>query len=477
NKSQNNRDQKTGRTAQATPEGVPCGGVSRQDQVATAEILDTIERWRKWAHEWSGSAFVSGEKLPKAGEGMSEDDHKSELYSGLCRLGSNLQWLHDELSAALASQPVPAVKGEKAWWIEEREDDALLVAPHWNFGKTCVARKPKLLTNDEWRPIAEQIIAGQAALSKSLASAQAVPEKVLVPRDATEAMIQEALKVDWSNEDEVGTAHNVWHGMLAAALAPATQAVTDIVRPVCRVMTMQHSSGAPDHYVSIEVGDRQITPHMFKTKGRAEYEVAEWIWLLNGGEKPSVLDFDTDPQPLPVSHKRTLLDETWNYRIPESLADLISLFENRVACHRMWAEWLGQDTDETRRYGEHGLGHAKNHWDYVKQYSAAKSLIEEHLRKHERAVADPQTVWVLPRTICDAFAEVMKPENADRYFSKHPQAVGLALTAALGAGSPGACRFCADTGWVDDQNWTWDYPDLPQERVPGNGKIRCGCGC
>ncbi|WP_287182098.1 hypothetical protein [Mesorhizobium sp.] len=84
----------------------------------------------------------------------------------------------------------------------------------------------------------------------------------------------------------------------AAAIAPATQAVPDMVRPVCRVMSMQHSSGAPDHYVSIEVGERQITPHMFKTKGRAEYEVAEWIWLLNGGEKPSILDFDTDPLPL-----------------------------------------------------------------------------------------------------------------------------------------------------------------------------------
>ncbi|TIM05746.1 NADAR family protein [Mesorhizobium sp.] len=86
--------------------------------------------------------------------------------------------------------------------------------------------------------------------------------------------------------------------------------------------------------------------------------------------------------------KGTPLDETWNYRIPESLADLIPLFENRVACHRLWADWLGQDTDETRRYGEHGLGHAKNHWDYVKQYSAAKSLIEKHLRNGAAVVTE-----------------------------------------------------------------------------------------
>lgn len=39
------------------------------------------------------------------------------------------------------------------------------------------------------------------------------------------------------------------------------------------------------------------------------------------------------------------------------------------------------------------------------------------------------------------------------------------------------CCPCGGSGWVEDQNWSWDYPDLPQERVPGNGLIRCGlCG-
>lgn len=39
----------------------------------------------------------------------------------------------------------------------------------------------------------------------------------LVPEDATDEMISAALKVDWSNEDEAGAAHNVWHAMIAAA--------------------------------------------------------------------------------------------------------------------------------------------------------------------------------------------------------------------------------------------------------------------
>jgi len=33
-----------------------------------------------------------------------------------------------------------------------------------------------------------------------------------------------------------------------------------------------------------------------------------------------------------------------------------------------------------------------------------------------------------------------------------------------------SCR----NGWVDDECWEPDYPDLPQERVPHNGLIRCG---
>lgn len=40
-----------------------------------------------------------------------------------------------------------------------------------------------------------------------------------LPADATPAMVAAALQVDWSNEDEEATVHNVWHAMLAAAAA------------------------------------------------------------------------------------------------------------------------------------------------------------------------------------------------------------------------------------------------------------------
>ncbi|RUV98271.1 MAG: hypothetical protein EOR53_17950 [Mesorhizobium sp.] len=115
------------------------------------------------------------------------------------------------------------------------------------------------------------------------------------------------------------------------------------------------------------------------------------------------------------------LDETWKYRIPESLADLIPLFENRVACHRLWAEWLDQDTDETRRYAEHGIGPAKAHWDYVKQYSAAKSLIEEYERAIGQAASE-RLVQLLYRLLrdhpeIDLMAHIAETSSAPAIFS------------------------------------------------------------
>lgn len=36
------------------------------------------------------------------------------------------------------------------------------------------------------------------------------------------------------------------------------------------------------------------------------------------------------------------------------------------------------------------------------------------------------------------------------------------------------CRFCKGRGWEDDQNWSPRYSDLEQDRVEGDGLIRCG---
>lgn len=64
--------------------------------------------------------------------------------------------------------------------------------------------------------------------------------------------------------------------------------------PTACVGEMQTSSGA-DYYVCVKVGDREITPHMFKERWKAEYEVAEWLWLFNGGDKPDLLAYGPLP--------------------------------------------------------------------------------------------------------------------------------------------------------------------------------------
>jgi hypothetical protein len=54
---------------------------------------------------------------------------------------------------------------ERLFSIDERDDDMLIAARHWQFGWRCIARRPKLMTNEQWRPEAELIIAALTAQS------------------------------------------------------------------------------------------------------------------------------------------------------------------------------------------------------------------------------------------------------------------------------------------------------------------------
>lgn len=60
---------------------------------------------------------------------------------------------------------IPATKGgEEARPVEglhlvEREDDALICAAHWQGFNKAIARRPALMSNEDWRPIANRIIA------------------------------------------------------------------------------------------------------------------------------------------------------------------------------------------------------------------------------------------------------------------------------------------------------------------------------
>lgn len=85
----------------------------------------------------------------------------------------DLRWLSYSLKQAIAT-PAPdkalipeAAVGEikpyrarkSDYMIDERDDDMLIAQRHWQYGWICIARRPKLMTNAEWRPDAERIVA------------------------------------------------------------------------------------------------------------------------------------------------------------------------------------------------------------------------------------------------------------------------------------------------------------------------------
>jgi hypothetical protein len=66
-----------------------------------------FDEWYRWAREWSGSAFLAGEPM----SATMALDHKSQLYSDLCRLGSTFMAWRDQATEDGSHTP-PASDGE-----------------------------------------------------------------------------------------------------------------------------------------------------------------------------------------------------------------------------------------------------------------------------------------------------------------------------------------------------------------------------
>jgi hypothetical protein len=78
--------------------------------------------------------------------------------------------------------------------------------------------------------------------------------------------------------------------------------------PVVSISPMRLSDGRTDFYVEIRVGDRIVHPHVFRDDGeyKAAYHVALYDWLLNGKEKPDLMEFkdgDFPAQAYSVVHR------------------------------------------------------------------------------------------------------------------------------------------------------------------------------
>lgn len=69
-------------------------------------------------------------------------------------------------------------------------------------------------------------------------------------------------------------------------------------KPKVTIKPMQLSGGRTEYFVSIKVGDRDVTPHVFREEFKAAYHVALYDWLLNGsGDEPDVIEFGPDEWP------------------------------------------------------------------------------------------------------------------------------------------------------------------------------------
>jgi len=67
--------------------------------------------------------------------------------------------------------------------------------------------------------------------------------------------------------------------------------------PVVSIQPMALSGGRTDYFVSIKVGEREVTPHVFREEYKAAYHVALYDWLLNGGAEPDLMAFDENDWP------------------------------------------------------------------------------------------------------------------------------------------------------------------------------------
>ena len=66
--------------------------------------------------------------------------------------------------------------------------------------------------------------------------------------------------------------------------------------PICDVQEMKTSAGS-DFFVRVRVGDRELTPYVFKERYKAEYSAAEYRWLLLGEEKPDLMAYGPEGWP------------------------------------------------------------------------------------------------------------------------------------------------------------------------------------
>lgn len=121
----------------------------------------------------------------------------------------------------------------------------------------------------------------------------------------------------------------------ALAKADAILALTGehgvVSAPVVSIKKMDLSDGRADYWVSIRVGDREVTPHVFREQYKANYHAMLYDWLLNGnGDEPACVDFGPKDWPALPRSIEMVTDER-AFDLARRLKDHLTTEEAAVA--------------------------------------------------------------------------------------------------------------------------------------------------
>jgi hypothetical protein len=95
--------------------------------------------------------------------------------------------------------------------------------------------------------------------------------------------------------------HPTLCGVMMAPPEPTGRSSGEGAVPHVSIQSMGLSGGRTDYFVQIKVGERAVTPHVFREEYKAAYHVALYDWLLNGvGEEPNCVEFRPEDWPARV---------------------------------------------------------------------------------------------------------------------------------------------------------------------------------
>jgi hypothetical protein len=124
--------------------------------------------------------------------------------------------------------------------------------------------------------------------------------------DSTTAMVDKIANIvsDYYDEDAAGRwrkcAQHIADSLTDEAATPGitghqyrrARYEEPAATPQVSLKRMGLSDGRTDYFVMIKVGDREVSPHVFRDEYKAAYHVALYDWLLTGrGEKPEIVAF------------------------------------------------------------------------------------------------------------------------------------------------------------------------------------------